>query len=244
MSTYVYECSVKVTCQFQPFVNLAGVPFIGSVPGIGKPYRLEFRASRAAEFPDGLEGTGGTMGNTGSVSTFDTTPSPNTIPASELGSSGSGWNYPNIYAMIAAAGQTVVTSEVIAVPANLPVPPQPLANEWTSTSVTVAPGQKCWIDLRADGLWTTSIVQPFTNANGTNSYSFSIPSGNPPDINAQPASLIGKVGNSAPFVVGTDLLNYAPGATGPVSLIMDDYAGWAGYTDNIGYQFVRIIVTQ
>jgi hypothetical protein len=61
---------------------------------------------------------------------------------------------------------------------------------------------------------------------------------------APQAGLIGEVGSSSPFMVGTDLLNYAPGQTGPVQLIFNDNSESGGYTDNVGFQFVRIIVTE
>jgi hypothetical protein len=51
---YIYEYQVKVNFQILPFVNMSGVPFIGSVPGLGAPASVQYAGSRAVEYPEGL----------------------------------------------------------------------------------------------------------------------------------------------------------------------------------------------
>lgn len=56
-STDVYTYDVRATFDMGPFVNMGEVPFVKDVPGVGKPARLSFLASSAAEHPEGI-GTG------------------------------------------------------------------------------------------------------------------------------------------------------------------------------------------
>lgn len=50
----VYEYQVRSTFDVGPFLSMSSVPFIGDVPGIGKPARLSFAAHRNCEFTEGL----------------------------------------------------------------------------------------------------------------------------------------------------------------------------------------------
>lgn len=50
----VYEYQVRSIFDVGPFVNLGGFPFIGNVPGVGRPARFSFVASRMVEFDQGL----------------------------------------------------------------------------------------------------------------------------------------------------------------------------------------------
>jgi hypothetical protein len=61
-SNRVYEYQVRSTFDVGPFVNLSLFPFVGDVPGVGKPARLTFVANRTVEFADGLA-----MGGNGTV---------------------------------------------------------------------------------------------------------------------------------------------------------------------------------
>lgn len=51
---YLYSYDAVVTCDVGPFMNMNGVPFIGSVPGIGVPARLTYTASENVEHPEDL----------------------------------------------------------------------------------------------------------------------------------------------------------------------------------------------
>lgn len=53
-SANVYEYQVRSLFDVGPFVNLGGFPFIGDVPGVGRPARLSFVANRLVEFDQGL----------------------------------------------------------------------------------------------------------------------------------------------------------------------------------------------
>jgi uncharacterized membrane protein len=231
LSSWVYECTTQATFEIGPTIDLSFVPFLGLVPGLGKPALLTYYASRAAEHATGLEQSAPPGGNSGgSVSPLNQTPSQTNFS----GVLQSGWDLPNIYELIAAAGQTVVTEQVVIVDST--------NSNWTDTGINVASGQKVWIDLRSDGLWTIYPLTPVYNANG-DLRGIYIP--NMRDQAQPPGSLLGKVGNSPMFKVGVNYLNYAPSYTGEVMLVMnDDNIDVPGYADNVGKQVVRIILTQ
>lgn len=68
-SQNIYEYSAQLTCDLSPLCPLGMLPFVSEVPGLGKPARLSATVQMAAEFPDGLSGTGasgGPGGGTGS----------------------------------------------------------------------------------------------------------------------------------------------------------------------------------
>lgn len=50
----VFEYRVNSTFQMQPFINMSGAPFIGSIPLIGRAETLTFQADRVIEHPEGL----------------------------------------------------------------------------------------------------------------------------------------------------------------------------------------------
>ncbi len=56
ISTNVYEYEAVGYFDVQPYLNLSGVPWIGSIPGVGVPMRLTFNCPRAVEHPEGLAG--------------------------------------------------------------------------------------------------------------------------------------------------------------------------------------------
>lgn len=53
-SGHIYEFQVVCNYQINPFLNLAGVPGIGSVPIVGKPCNASFQTCRNAEHPEGV----------------------------------------------------------------------------------------------------------------------------------------------------------------------------------------------
>ncbi len=233
LTSNVYECTVRLNCEVGPLLDLSFVPFLGGIAGLGKPVLLSMSASRAAEYPRGLEfPSGSVVSATASLPLFSKTPTASAPP----GLDGSGWNNPNIYEMIKSAGQQVVSEEVIVVHANNP--------NWTPTSITVTPGETIWIDSRADGVWNTGSSGP-VDANGMSSYRDRLSQSNLMDPKCTEASLLGEVGapNGIPFLLGVYKFNYAPaGCTGAFSLICNDLPNY--YVDNVGAQMVRVIVAR
>ncbi|MGD9679910.1 MAG: hypothetical protein AB7W16_01890 [Candidatus Obscuribacterales bacterium] len=67
-SNNLYSYDTVATYDVGPFVNMSAMPFIGGIPGVGKPARLTFSASRNIEHPDGLTGIGSTVGGGGGPS--------------------------------------------------------------------------------------------------------------------------------------------------------------------------------
>ena len=57
-STYdpakIYEFQARCNFQINPFLNLSGVPGIGSVPIVGKPSSMAYNCCRSSEHPEGL----------------------------------------------------------------------------------------------------------------------------------------------------------------------------------------------
>lgn len=228
-SSNIYECTVQLNCEVGPFMNLSFVPFLGNVPGLGKPALLSLSSSRSVEYPRGLEYPSSDIASAGgALPTLYQSPTASVPP----GNDGSGWNNPTIYDMIKAAGQKVLAQEVIEVHA--------INGNFTPTSISVAPGQSIWIDTRADGSWNTSADDGNANADGYNYYpaTYMCPS-------APAGSLIGKLsGSGAPFFLGVDKFNYPPAGTGTLGLMINDGADPSVYTDNNGVQIVRVILVQ
>lgn len=52
---HLYAYEAVATYDVGPFMNLHSVPWIGEVPGVGRPARLSFRAARNIEHPEGLQ---------------------------------------------------------------------------------------------------------------------------------------------------------------------------------------------
>jgi hypothetical protein len=228
VSNCVYECRVVAHYEVGPVLDLSFVPLLGMVPGIGKPVLFNFSASRAAEYPMGLEAYM-PPGPNENIAQFNTVPSRNTAGAL-AGPDDSGWNIPNLYERIAQAGQTAINSNVVVVEAN--------NASWTPTGIFIASGQKLWIDLRADGMWTTSPTTPPYNANGGNF----LTSPGSPLPGASIGKLIGRVGAGLPFAVGTSYQNYAPGQVGQLYFLCNDNV--PGWIENSGAQTVRVVLAQ
>jgi hypothetical protein len=53
-SSKIYEYQARCNFQINPFLNLSGVPGIGSVPIVGQPSAMASNACRSAEHPEGL----------------------------------------------------------------------------------------------------------------------------------------------------------------------------------------------
>jgi hypothetical protein len=172
-----------------------------------------------------------------------------------VGTSGPQYNYnqwrdPEIFEKIAAAGQSVLSINVITVPAFVGT----TSSGWVPTGLSVQPGQNVWLDTRADGMWTNGNLAgaQTTDANG-------IPgSTNGPgniDADLPDNMLIGYVGNPPQLPYdhqnmaisgdprfipsGDTLLNFPVGYTGPISLADNENQG-----GDSGFQTVRVIITR
>ncbi len=167
LTNNIYEVVARTNYRVEPFVNLAAVPALGSVPGLGKPVSFSASVKRCAEFPQGLTRGSGNSVNGGRASTTDpaTTSfaSPVSLPPQATGEP---WNRPKIYEEISSSGQQIVDHAVVLVNADNP--------DWTDTGIVVHPGQTIWIDFRADGIWGGSkgSYPPEFDADGFNYYGF------------------------------------------------------------------------
>lgn len=237
-STCLYECNVRTKYQVGPTISMAGTPLLGSIPGLGKPVTIAFEASRAAEYPMGLN----------KIADLANQNSPKGPPLASLSipwdaamnPAGSSWNFPDLYQAIFSAGLNPVDDDVVVVAANNPV--------WTPTKMTSV--SKLYLDIRSDGAWSIG----------------NLPNGQPNEINPDGSAklaanglpigaLIGKIGNGAPFVLGKQDLDMSPpgGGNGILYLAMNagdgpsdslsqvDKATAAVYATGQGAQFVRIV---
>ena len=227
----IYECSARATFDVGPLVPMSFVPGLKDVPGLGCPARFSVTWDRAAEHPEGLVEALQDPTLTGGSSDIDM----GSLLANQGGSNlvtglnQSGWNHPEIYDAIKAAGKEVIFDDVLQVDSkDFP---------WTDTGATYVPGDSLWIDFRAEGLWSASVA----------TYGYYDASGD-----AEGGALIGKVGGSAQasptdpfFKVGVSCLNYQPSGSGKVYLrIEDEFTDPNLFSDNDGLQSVRVIVAR
>jgi hypothetical protein len=242
----VYEFGAVSNYLIGPFVGLESVPFFGKIPGVGAPFRMVFRATRMVEHPHGLATTaagGNDSSDTSGGSApalFDRSiaPSNGTAASYNYGE----WRTPNIFDQIAAAGQTVVSINVVSVDA---------AKGWQASGVSISAGQTAWIDTNAVGQWLVAPNSTSLDANGWQNDLNDIAN---MMKNAPSGGLIGYGGSSPPtvvpnnggysqpglFVVGDTLTNYKLANPGPLNFMINDN----DITDNSGTQVVRVIVTQ
>ncbi len=234
-STYLYECNVRVKYQIGPTISMAGAPFIGDVPGLGKPAVITFEANRAAEYPVGLNKVGDQANNNAPGQPIAAL----SIPwDAAMNPAGSSWNYPTLYQIAESQGLNCVDDDVIVVPANNPV--------WTKTHFNSM--GRIYLDVRSDGSWSE----------GGNGGAVVSPNGYPAKGNQLPeGALIGKIGsNGKPFYLGASQMGYVPpnggngtfymamnAGTGPINAATDsiDAATANTYTQSKGAQFVRVI---
>lgn len=238
-STCLYECNVRTKYEVGPTISMAGTPILGSIPGLGKPVTISFEASRAAEYPMGLN----------KIADLANQNSPKGPPLTSLSipwdaamnPAGSSWNFPGLYQAIFSNGLTPIDDDVLVVAANNPL--------WTPTRMSSL--TKLYLDLRSDGSWSVGTLP----GGGPNILS---PDGvgAPMAGNGLPqGALIGKIGNGTPFLVGKSELGLSPpgGGSGILSLAMNAGNGPSDSMDQVdkgtadiyasskGAQFVRIV---
>ncbi|MGH9551756.1 MAG: hypothetical protein ACRD3W_20390 [Terriglobales bacterium] len=232
--SFVYEYLTESAYNVGPFVK---VPFFNDVPGLGKPATIRFSAHRAVEYPAGLVALSGTDGlplRGGASGISLSVPGAGT-PGSLGDPSGSGWNFPNIYEIIARAGEKVVDEDVLLIQAN--------NNAWTQTSLSIVAGDKVWIDYQAVGTWYTGPNSLPLNANGDPRRTNSL---------GNIGSMLGQLGQSGtPFPMGNQLWNYPPPGSGPLYMAMNAGEGPSfkqtvtnAYNNNTGYMIVRVIIAR
>ncbi|MBS2004905.1 MAG: hypothetical protein JST44_25565 [Cyanobacteria bacterium SZAS LIN-5] len=234
-ASHVYEAMTKVTMNVGPAINMAAIPGLSNIPGLGKPAQFQIAWRRAIEHPENMTAATRTA-LAGGTAPFTTG------PLLESGYSRGGgipqvdesdWNYPTIYDMIAAAGETVIDDNVIQVFAN--------NSDWTPSGLDVQPGDKIWIDMRADGEWNTFPSQQTQGTDADGYVGTQVPWNNLPG-----SSMIGTLDNGAHmFLLGKQQWNMVPPTSGKLSMMMnDDTKSAACYADNTGVMNVRIIIAR
>ena len=247
-ASHVYEAMTKVTMNVGPAISMAAIPGLSNIQGLGKPAQFQIAWRRAIEHPDNM--TAATQkaldGGTTAVQTGPLLANNGSNPATHYLDE-SGWNHPDIYDLIRDAGQQVVAEDVIQVRADNAV--------WTSPGLEITPGEKLWIDYRADGVWNHCSPlenKPDCNADGDMDMGLSSTNGFPA------AAMIGKIGSTT-MILGIEKQNFVPPATGPLSFMCNDGGnfGYPGvlrdgtipadtlaWQDNRGTMTVRVIITR
>jgi hypothetical protein len=245
----IYELSVKSIYSVSPLVSLAAVPVLGNVPGLGQPVTLTFVANRPVEHPGGLQAAanGGVVG-AGSVTNFarvNDNPGVSPPPTSIT------WRTPDIFKQIQAAGQTVVTVNVLNIQANYNNLPTAPPGGWVATGIVVQPGEKVWLDTQATGVWG---CPGFLNNGDANGQANTPNWGANYDLAVNNMQLIGYIGsppilpygfssggtNDPRFIPSGDtLLNFPINYTGPISMACND-----NQIGDYGSQMVRVIITK
>lgn len=256
-SKFVYEFMVQSSYTYEPFFNLSGVPFIGAVPGIGKPFTLSMNAFRSVEHLDGLRSAPRELALAGNNNSLDI--SRNTgvdVPGELTETSNSGWNYPGLYDLIERSGQRVLTENALLVNGT---------DNWVFSGVSANPGQTVWIDTRALGRWAgapTATPHEADGDSGAPDGPYGLSTGTVSGIgrifydnSAYWGSLIGYVGANPPypaanqpgitaaqdkgfFAANKTMFNYSPTRSGPVNFVIND----TSRPDNIGRMSVRVII--
>jgi hypothetical protein len=131
-----------------------------------------------------------------------------------------------IYYANAGAGVAATTGQAAEVPAgDIRVEAN---RDWTDTGITVRRGERLMVNARGDIMIGTGLS---SGVNGTTA----VNTGNYPVRSAPAAALIGRVGNSAPFVIGSQTEVTMP-ANGRLFLgVNDDH-----FADNSGFYVVGI----
>jgi hypothetical protein len=196
-TTYLYECSVQVTVQVPPLVNLSSLPFLAQVQGLGQPAVLTFVANRLSEHPYGLCNP---LDNLASLNTpvvgsigipFDSAMNPQ--------AGASGWNFPGIYNQIAGTGATATDEDVLIVDAKDPY--------WITSVLSSQPGDTLYLDYHAYGNWQ------FPSMNFCTPDGLGTQAGNGYPV----GSMLAKQGNGQPFFVGANETCVLTGS-GPLKL--------------------------
>ena len=245
----IYELQVVSSYTVSPLISMASLPLLGSVPGLGQPVTLSFAASRPVEHPGGMytAGNGGGGGGGAAVTPFSRVASSQGVPGP---TSNMTWRDPAIFTEIAAAGQTIVSVNVVKVQADYGPVLGGQNGGWTSTGVSAQPGQNVWLDTQAVGVWGNGGSND--DANGeppATSRAWTI------DASLPSFMLIGYVGSQPilpyghqnmgipgdPHFIpsGDTLINFPINYAGPISLACNDNQG-----GDSGIQYVRIIVTR
>lgn len=240
-SANVYECTVVTCCQISPAIDLSAIGLLKDIPALSAPVKVNLSATRASEYPRGLEFPSSSIATIGGASpSFNASPSVN-LP---VGIDQSGWNNPSIYDDILTAGQKPLLTNVLKVYAN--------DSNWKDTLIDYSPGDKLWFDFRTDGLWSINgQLIPSVDADGDNTQ--------PMPPNGIPyGRLTGKLSGGPVFEIGKSKVNYQPPGSGRLKLIFNDSSasdpnntlGLSQATlderwqDNTGFQMVRVILTR
>lgn len=232
---YVYEYSAHSAFEVAPWVSMSGVPGLKEVPGLGKPAPIHFNWCSSIENIQALE-TGNVASSQGGGGVGSAQPPQisNSAEAGQVLPDATGaWNYPNVYQLIEAAGQTVVSTDVLTIPAN---------KLMTMTNITVTNDEFLWFTFRTDGEWAVGPLEdyPVLTADGDSSEmnnSYKDSSGTPVPL----GMLVGKLTNSDYFRVGQQLTMSSPGS-GTLGLFCADDPEFQN--DNPGQMIVRVIVTR
>lgn len=217
-SSNLYEYRSDTSYDVQPFVNMSSIPFIGSVPGLGAPFRLSFSSHAACEYPAGLAASSNPNllagGSTGL--NLDNPPGldPQTVYNNNAGST---WVTPGIFENVDNFGQNVTDQSVLSVAAR--------DFNWTHTGVQVSQGDTIIVDYKANGVWQTGVGDGFSSdADGTVDTAYDWATNGATQIKVKQGYMVGKLGTDPPFYLGKSSTQHLSTTSGTQELLLGNYA--------------------
>lgn len=155
-TAYIYEYMTTASYDVKPLISLANIPFVGAIPGMGKPALLSMSAHRVCEFPQGLSPADSSSSFAGGTCPLNLANLGLDTPGRLSDASGASWNHPTIYRDIQSAGEKVVAENVFYVYAN--------NADWTNANLATQQGDHVWMDYSADGLWSVVGMPDYSNS--------------------------------------------------------------------------------
>ena len=152
----MYEIAVKSAYNVGPLVSLATVPILGNIPGLGQPVTLSFTANRPVEHPGGLQAAANSARGP-VVQPFARVAASPAVPGIPTPVT---WRTPGIFHQIAQAGQTVVSVNVVMVPADNGglATSAHIDPPWTQSGINIQSGQNVWVDTQSVGTWGVTLI--------------------------------------------------------------------------------------
>lgn len=216
-SANLYEYRSDTSYDIQPFVNMSSVPFIGSVPGLGAPFRLQFSSHAACEYPAGLAVSSNPNLLAGGSTGINLDNPPGMDPSVVVNAAGgSNWITPGIFENVDNSGQSVNDQSVLSVAAR--------DFNWTHTGVQVSQGDTIIVDYKANGIWQTGVDSSnSSDADGVTDNAYNYVDYGATMLPIKQGYMVGKLGNDPPFYLGKSATTHLSTTSGTQELLLGNY---------------------
>jgi hypothetical protein len=213
----LYEYRSDTSYDVQPFVNMSSIPFIGSVPGLGAPFRLQFSSHAACEYPAGLAVANNPNLLAGGSTGLSLDNPPGLDPQTVYNThGGSNWITPGIFENIENSGQSVDDQSVLSVAAR--------DFNWTHTGVQVSQGDTIIVDYKANGIWQTGVTSSTSSdADGVTDSAYDYATDGTTQVSTKQGYMVGKLGTDPPFYLGKSSSQHLSTTSGTQELLIANY---------------------